>query len=158
MKEFSSLPKLSKIVKQKEEVAETIPATSQEIDVTISDPIFTDFANVLFTARDKAHIFHLQTDKFSKHTALQEFYEKLLELVDELVETYQGQYGVIDEYSIVAKDDIGKDPEEYFTNLVKWISTERYDYIDKNDTHLHNIVDEIVASTYRTLYKLNNLA
>jgi hypothetical protein len=34
--------------------------------------------------------------RVSAHTALGEYYEGILDLIDTAIETYQGQYGIVD--------------------------------------------------------------
>ena len=112
----------------------------------------------LFESREMAHIYHLQVSgepgSHAKHTALGEYYEGVLGFVDDLIETFQGQYGIVEEYATIDTKETGsKDTIEYFNELVRFIKEERK-CINAEDTHLHNIIDEVVALVYRTLYKL----
>lgn len=107
----------------------------------------------LFEARDFAHGAHLRTGSYAQHKALNKFYDAILDLADQFVETYQGQYGII-KFSFQAPK-IG-DPIGYFEDAVKMF-TEAHNSIDKKDTHLHNILDEITSTTYSLLYKLKYL-
>lgn len=110
----------------------------------------------LFESREMAHIYHLQVKgdegSYAAHMALNGYYDGVLDLIDSLVETYQGQYGIVEGYDIIdTKDTKSKDKLEYFKELADFIKTERKCI---PDTHLQNIVDEIVALVYKTLYKL----
>lgn len=112
----------------------------------------------LFESREMAHIYHLQVKgdegSYAAHMALNGYYEDVLDLIDSLIETYQGQYEVVEGYDIIdTKDTNSKDKVEYFKGLADFIKTERK-CISQEDTHLHNIIDEIVALVYKTLYKL----
>jgi hypothetical protein len=112
----------------------------------------------LFESREMAHIYHLQVNgdmgSHAKHIALGDYYDGVLGLIDDLIETFQGQYGVIEEYDVIdTKDTKSKDTIEYFNELARFIKEERK-CINAEDTHLHNIIDEVVALVYRTLYKL----
>jgi hypothetical protein len=112
----------------------------------------------LFESREMAHIYHLQVSgepgSHAKHTALGDYYEGVLGFVDDLIETFQGQYGIVEEYATIDTKETGsKDTIEYFNELVRFIKEERK-CINAEDTHLHNIIDEVVALVYRTLYKL----
>lgn len=112
----------------------------------------------LFEAREMAHIYHLQVrgdeGSYASHMALGSFYEGVLELIDDLIETYQGQYGIVDGYDIIdTKDTKTKDKVDYFEELATYIKSGRK-CISQEDTHLHNIIDEVVALTYKTLFKL----
>lgn len=116
------------------------------------------FFSKLFESREMAHIYHLQVNgemgSHAKHTALGEYYEGVLGFIDDLIETFQGQYGIIEEYDVIDTKETGsKDTIEYFNELVKFIKEERK-CINVEDTHLHNIIDEVVALVYKTLYKL----
>ena len=107
----------------------------------------------LFEARDFAHKTHLATKSYAQHKALNSFYEDVLDLADQIIETYQGQYGLVKiEFQSV------KDAEvvSYFEDLAKFI-IEGHNAFDKKDTHLHNILDELTSLTYGTLYKLKFL-
>lgn len=112
----------------------------------------------LFESREMAHIYHLQVSgepgSHAKHTALGEYYEGVLGFVDDLIETFQGQYGIVEEYDTIDTKETGsKDTIEYFNELARFIKEERK-CINSEDTHLHNIIDEVVALVYKTLYKL----
>lgn len=107
----------------------------------------------LFEARDFAHGAHLRTNSYAQHKALNSYYDDILDLADQFIETYQGQYGII-KFSFEAPK-IG-DPVAYFEDAAK-IFVEAQNSIDKKDGHLANILQEIVAETYRLLYKLKFL-
>ena len=49
-----------------------------------------DFVGMLFLGRDVAHSVHLNTRSFSKHMALNTFYNEVVELADGFTEAYQG--------------------------------------------------------------------
>lgn len=112
----------------------------------------------LFESREMAHIYHLQVNgeqgSHAAHTALNEYYDGVLELIDDLIETYQGQYGIVDGYDVIDTNTTRtKEKVEYFESLVEFVKHGRK-AISAEDTHLQNIVDEVVALIYRTLYKL----
>jgi hypothetical protein len=105
-----------------------------------------------------AHIYHLQVNgemgSHAKHTALGDYYEGVLGFIDDIIEIWQGQYGIIEEYDTIDTTETKtKDTIEYFNELARFIKEERK-CIPTEDTHLHNIVDEVVALVYKTLYKL----
>ena len=116
------------------------------------------FFSKLFESREMAHIYHLQVKgdmgSHATHTALNEYYEGVLEFVDDIIEVYQGQYGIVEEYDVIdTKETRSKEVIEYFNELAKFIKDERK-CINAEDTHLHNTIDEVVALVYKTLYKL----
>jgi hypothetical protein len=112
----------------------------------------------LFESREMAHIYHLQVNgdmgSHAKHTALGEYYDGVLGLIDSIIETFQGQYGIVEEYDVIDTSETkSKDTIEYFNELARFIKEERK-CINLEDTHLHSIIDDIVVLIYQTLYKL----
>lgn len=142
---------------KKEDIKTDVENRSESGDV--STPI--KFFSKLFEARQMAHIFHLQVKGEMgsgwEHTALNTFYDQILELTDEIIEVYQGQFGVIEGYEIVSSSNSGKKSLDYLNEFVKYIKDERYKCIKEEETHLHNIIDEVIALCYKTIYKLTNL-
>lgn len=114
----------------------------------------------IFESREMAHIYHLQATgdgSFASHNALNDYYEGVISFLDELIEIYQGQYGILDGYDTIDTNATRtKDKIAYFEEFAEYIKHSRK-CISVEDTHLHNIVDEIVALTYKTLYKLKFL-
>ncbi len=136
---------------------ETSTEQSQVGEVTKSEP--SKFFSKIFEARQMAHVYHLQVKgdvgSHATHTALNDYYDGLLDILDELIETYQGQYEVVEEYDIIdTKNTKSKEVIEYFIELNQFIKDTRGKAFIPEDTHLQNIIDEIVAMTYRLLYKL----
>ena len=108
-----------------------------------------------FDARTSAHILHLESKSYSQHMALNTFYDEIVELADDFAETYQGQYGVIIDYP--PSSEHYRDPIKLVDELADWVASNRRQCYGPHDTHLSNIVDEIVALARRTAYKLRNL-
>jgi DNA-binding ferritin-like protein len=108
----------------------------------------------LFEARQVAHNVHLQTKSYSVHKALNKFYDELLDFVDSFVETYQGQYGILTGYEKLIVVEPVSDIETYIEDCAKIFNVAKEGL---KDSHLKNIMEEIIALTYSTLYKLKNL-
>ena len=51
---------------------------------------------IMMMSRTMAHKAHLKTGSYAKHVALKEFYEEIVEELDEIAEAYQGKYGLLD--------------------------------------------------------------
>jgi DNA-binding ferritin-like protein len=116
-----------------------------------------DLIGTLFLARDTAHSVHLNTRSYAKHKALQKFYEGVIDLADTLAEAYQGRHGLIGPISLMSAKKTNN-IVEFLEDSLKDIEEMRYKVMDKSDTALQNIVDEIVALYLSTLYKLKFLA
>lgn len=116
-----------------------------------------DFVGVLFLARDVTHSVHLNTRSYAKHKALQKFYEGIVDLADTFAEAYQGRHGLIGGITLQTAKKTAN-VVEFLQDQLDEIESVRDKVVDKNDTALQNIIDEIVALYLSTLYKLKFLA
>ena len=96
---------------------------------------------------------HLKTDKYSAHIALNEFYEKVVDLVDALIEEYQGIYGKVENLKNVMTTD-KQDAIEYLESLREM--TREGKSLFKED-ELKSDIDSILSLMDSTLYKLKEL-
>ena len=116
-----------------------------------------DFVGMLFLARDVAHSVHLNTRSFSKHMALNTFYDEIIELADGFAEAYQGRYGLIGPSSLMSAKKTGN-VVEFLQDQLAEIEKYRYDVCEKDDTPIQNLIDGIIELYLSTLYKLRFLA
>ena len=116
-----------------------------------------DFVGTLFLARDVAHSVHLNTRSFAKHSALNEFYDNIIDLADKFAEAYQGRHGMIGPITLMSAKKTGN-ITEFLQDSMDDIEKMRYEVCKKDDTPLQNIIDEIVGQYLSTLYKLKFLA
>jgi hypothetical protein len=116
-----------------------------------------DFVGLLFLARDVTHSVHLNTRSYSKHKALQKFYDNIIDLADGFAEAYQGRYGLIGPISLMSAKKTSN-VVEFLESQLAEIEAMRYDVCDKTDTPLQNLIDGIVELYLSTLYKLRFLA
>jgi len=127
----------------------------QNIEVSGASKFFSK----LFESREMAHVYHLSVKgdmgSYAAHVALGVYYDSILGQIDSLIETYQGQYGLVENFEIInTADTKTKEPIAYFEELVEFVKTERHTCLKDEDTHLQNMVDEVIALIYQTLYKL----
>lgn len=108
-----------------------------------------------FHARDEAHSAHLMTTSYAQHKALGAFYGDITDLVDDLVESYQGVYGIVTERPNITMPGGAILPT--LMQLRKWIMANRDSIGISDDTELQNDIDSIVSLINRTVYKLKNL-
>ena len=116
-----------------------------------------DFVGTLFLARDVSHSVHLGTRSFAKHSALNEFYDGIVDLADKFAEAYQGRHGLIGPITLMSAKKTGN-IIEFLEDSLADIEKMRYDVCKKDDTPLQNIIDEIVGLYLSALYKLRFLA
>ena len=118
-------------------------------------------ASLLLHSRTQAHSFHVGVKgvgALSAHLTLGNYYDTIGGIVDGLVETYQGQYGLIKLQAVSGLDtnnDI-KNIISYFDKLIAAVAKLRQDE-KLQMSWLQNDIDNIVTLLYSTKYKLVNL-
>jgi DUF1680 family protein len=116
-----------------------------------------DFIGILFLARDVTHSVHLNTRSFSKHMALNIFYDRIIDAADDFVETYQGRHGLVGPITLHSAKKTSN-VIEFLEDSLAQVEAARYEVCDKSDTALQQLIDNIVEIYLRTLYKLKFLA
>lgn len=103
--------------------------------------------------RTAAHLAHLSTESYAQHVALGDFYNALIDLVDQYAEVYMGTEGRIKSFpaaTLPAGNLIAA-----LTAYLDTIEAEQAE--DGKNRALGNILDEIQALTAQTIYKLRYL-
>lgn len=105
----------------------------------------------VFDTRNSAHVKHWKTESYAEHQTLGEFYEKLIDKIDHLVETYNGGVEMI-------KDIEGVDPAtiKMLEEEMLWIAQHR-SKLAQGAPAIENILDDLVGMYANTLYKLERL-
>jgi len=90
------------------------------------------------------------------HTALNAYYDEIIDLVDGLTESFQGRYGLLEGYKSESQfmEDTSK-VLPYFEALCMYVEKNRVSLVQ--DSYIQNQIDEIVALIETTKYKLINL-
>lgn len=117
---------------------------------------YVEMISILLHSRTQTHTLHLQTESYPEHMALNAYYDGIGGIIDGLVESYQGKYGIIKGY------------KSY--NLMEYKSTEmtiKYlkdtcSKIEKlrtccKDSYIQNQIDTACELINSTLYKLKFL-
>lgn len=117
------------------------------------------YIGTLMQSRNQAHIYHLQVKAVvgseAAHLALQDYYESIIPLIDDLVESYQGKYGILQGYKMAGEIREDDNYVSYFDALARFVETTKEAL--PQDSYLANQYDEITTLVYKTKYKLNNL-
>ena len=97
---------------------------------------------------------HLQTGKYSKHMALDEFYKDMPEAIDDLIEAYQGHNSVkVEDYKNII-DATEYDALGYLEALHDMIHESKYLL---EGSELLSLLDECLSIIDSTMYKLREL-
>lgn len=112
-----------------------------------------EYLGTLQSAMKESWKSHLKTNKYSKHIALNEFYDDVVDLVDDLIEEYQGLHGVVkDLKNILTTDEM--DAREYLEEL-REMTKDGKKFFEEEE--LKSDIDSILSLIDKTLYKLKEL-
>ena len=114
-------------------------------------------ANIFGTLQECVTItwrLHLKTRKHHIHVTLNEFYEKALDIVDDIIEQYQGIYGVVEDAFTNCIVGDGKSECEYLTELKTFIENNRCTLGDHSE--INSTIDEFLALIDSTIYKITS--
>ena len=103
----------------------------------------------LFKSRDVMHIVHLRTNSFAVHKATDTYYNEILDLTDKLTEVHFGVTGKKEFDEIPSAKYI--DPTSHLKDVCYYLTGNRKVF---TTTAEQNIIDEILALVYQTLYRL----
>ena len=132
---------------------------SEQEDTEKKSGSLTEMLSILLHSRNQIHIFHLQTDSqssFAEHSALRGYYDEIGDLIDGLVESYQGKHGIIKGYSSGKIEDY-KSGEQVITYLEKIDSVIEKNRKSVKESYIQNQIDEVQTLLYSTLYKMKFL-
>lgn len=117
---------------------------------------FCEMACQILHSQKQAHIFHLGTKSFAEHMALNGYYSEIDELIDGIIESYQGKYGLLTNYKSFKNQSYKNKNQvlKYFTSLLNMIEEKR-DCCD--DSYIQNQIDTVQELIYSTMYKLKFL-
>ena len=117
---------------------------------------FAEMMSILLHSRTQSHTLHLQTESYSEHKALQNYYEGIDGIVDGLVESFQGKYGIIKGYKSMDLQEwkSTEDTVKYMKGLCEKV-IELRDCCE--DSYIQNQIDTVCELINSTLYKLRFL-
>jgi len=120
---------------------------------------FTEMISSLLHSRTQVHVFHLQTksqSSFAEHTALGGFYDEIGDLVDGIVESYQGKYDIVKNYETMDIENYSGVDQliSYFKDLNDTVEEKRKGI---KESYLQNQIDTVQELIFSTLYKLRFL-
>ena len=98
---------------------------------------------------------HLKSSKHSEHVILNDFYDDMLDAVDELTEAYMAHNGKVEGYVNLFKDTKKMSAYDYVKTI--------HDFTDENrdivgdESELQSLVDDVLSVCDTAMYKLKEL-
>jgi DNA-binding ferritin-like protein len=111
----------------------------------------------VFYARNVAHFEHWRatgTGSYAKHKALGNFYDDIIEAIDDVVEAYQGAFELIG--NIPAPETVKGDVLKQLEGDADWIE-QNHDTICRGNRGVENLLDSVTNTYQSAIYKLRNL-
>lgn len=147
-----------KIYKNKNVIIEEMEEeddNNQDVDKEGSSSM-VELISKLLNSRNQVHIFHLQVKDYAQHMALNGYYDGIGDLVDGVVESYQGKYDIITGYSSEEYKDF--DSNETVIGYLKGLAND-VESVHKQtkESFIQNQLDTISELLYSTIYKLRFL-
>ena len=93
-----------KVTFTKEQLFKVIQLNEAEKKETTETADIVDMISSLLQSRNQVHVFHWQTksqSSFAEHTALGGYYEEIGDLLDGIVESFQGKYDLLTGYKTI---------------------------------------------------------
>ena len=127
----------------------------QEMMMGESNP-FVEMVSKLRFSVEQTQVYHWQSQSYSEHIALNEYYDGIPDIVDGIVESYQGKYGIQKGYRLFEVRDYST-PEEVI-NFLKQLD-EDVEMLRQSikETYIQNQIDNVLQLIETTVYKLENL-
>jgi hypothetical protein len=117
---------------------------------------YAEMISLLLHSRTQTHTLHLQTESYPEHKALNEYYDGIVDIIDGLVESYQGKYGIIKGYKTydIAEYKSTDSTIKYLKDLCGKVEKLR-DCC--KDSYIQNQIDTVCELINSTVYKLRFL-
>lgn len=138
------------------EEEESVEKTSDKKDNGANNGDFAEMMSILLHSRTQTHTLHLQTNSYPEHMALNGFYDGIGDLIDGLVESFQGKYGIIKGYKSMDIQEwkSTEDTVKYMKGLCEKV-IELRDCCE--DSYIQNQIDTVCELINSTIYKLRFL-
>ena len=117
---------------------------------------YVEMISLLLHSRTQTHTLHLQTESYPEHMALNAYYDGIGLIIDGLVESYQGKYGILKGYK--SYDLTEYKSTESTIKYLKDLCSEVEKLRDCcKDSYIQNQIDTACELINSTLYKLRFL-
>lgn len=115
---------------------------------------FVEFISQLHDSKQQAIVWHHQTTSYAEHKALNNYYDEIVDKIDDLVESVSGVYGRPVGYSVETLQNYKDNAQlqAYFKNLYGFVQKERKTIYQ--DSWIQNQIDEVAALIAKTSYLL----
>ena len=111
----------------------------------------------LLTLQNQLKIHHWQTKSYAEHQALGGAYDEFSDLIDDFIEVFMGKYGRIESkngFKIELSNYNDISPSDFVDKYVDYLVNELPKSLEKTDTDLLNLRDEMLGQLNKLKYLL----
>jgi hypothetical protein len=120
-----------------------------------ASPIVEMVSKLRFSV-EQTQVYHWQSQSLSEHKALNRYYDGIPDIVDGIVESYQGKYGIQKGYRLFEVRDYST-PEEVI-NFLKQLGEDIENIRQPiKESYIQNQIDTAIELIETKVYKLENL-
>jgi len=124
-------------------------------DCSVCQHSLSDLFVDMLRLRDQSHVFHWQTYSHSEHNALSDYYDKYLDLVDDLAEMIMGalqERPSVANQTIELVDYSDRALQEYLVDARNVFDVDAKEVIPEEYSEIHNKIEEIVELIDKLAY------
>ena len=119
------------------------------------ESVVRELVSRVFSTRGALHLKHLASKSYAEHVALGDLYEEIVGKVDDIVECYQGKYGIMNGLTVAAAA-VPADVVAHIKEEQAFVARGRGAFTGDCEA-IGAIMDELDAMYLKTIYKLENL-
>jgi hypothetical protein len=119
-------------------------------------PMMGEFAGTLLHSAVVTHMMHWATRSYAAHKALEMYYTGIPELIDTIVESYQGKFGLIGDMPMTFTTVPVDDALTYMDILKQFVETSRIMLPDESE--IQNEIDNVASLIDGVLYQIRFLS
>ena len=127
----------------------------ESVEEEAGEGAINELVERVFTTRNLVHFAHWNTSSYASHSALGDLYDGIVSATDDIVENYQGEFGLLSGLETECAK-LEKDIIEYILEDATWLRANQ-DKIARGSKAISSLIDILVAAYNKTLYKLKNL-
>ena len=129
--------------------------TKEETNETQGDET-VEFVSYFLGCSTMLHIMHMQNSNPAVHEPLGELYGAVTDIIDSIVEKYQGLTGeLISGYKNYDLSEYeGMNPLEYVQDLQAYLADDRYEAFDKDCSPIQNEIDDLSNALNKCVFLL----
>jgi len=108
----------------------------------------------LMAHNNQIRLYHWKTSSYARHKATDEYMEVINPIIDNIIESLQGgrEMRIIDTFTTKYQELTDKNATDYLKVYKHWLENHIPVLLDKKETDIMNLRDELLAALKRLMY------